>query len=161
MYLADKISYNEKLRKLHSDPTMLAKAVSIIKGNHKVSKRILEHLTRNFAIKYHLILKDDFVVIDEYRKNLPKSNVDPCRRGPRIILSYKGERIPTTLQQLESLIWVLSTPIMEFAENNYERIKQDLNQTKGIANKRKRYPSTLRPEGADFVLDIFTTEIEI
>lgn len=156
MSTLQRIKFNKYKQFLRENPELMHTMVQVIEGKHRVSKRIIEHLITNYAKKYHVILENDFLLYEEYRKNLPKSNMDPCRRGPRVKLKYTDRYVETTLQQLESLSWVLTTPIFAYAEENYDIIKKDLNIEKNIHTKKNTNHIHLpEVQNAHFVLDYF------
>jgi len=160
MSLGQRIKFIEFKKFFRDNSEMLESIVQIIEGKHKVSKRILEHLVTNFANSYKLVLpgKDGpFVVYEQYRLNLPKKNMDPCRRGPRIEFPFKDRFVETTLQQLESLRWVFTTPIFEYAQKNYDVIKKDLNLAKKIYTKKSTDHIKLPQKKTTSIIGMFPT----
>ena len=155
MSQGQKIKVNGFLQYFRDHPEFLDPVVQIIEGKHKVSKRILEHLVTNYAKNYKVILDGYYVVHDQYKLKLPKSNMDPCRRGERILFPYKDRFVETTLQQLESLKWVMSTNIFAYAVKHYEQIKKDLNIEKDIIPKKSTEHIILPTvENPHFVMDV-------
>jgi len=144
------IQYDKNVELLNENPDLFEVVVNIIegKGPHKLAKRVIEHLITNYAKKNNLVLENGFNVYENYKRMLPKSFMDPCCRGPRMPLKYKDRMVETTVQQVNSIVWVASTPILKYAMENYEVIKEDLNEQKKIftkksARKRAAASSTL------------------
>ena len=149
MSLAHLIVFNKEKQFLRAHPDIAGMVVNIIEQKEPWTLRILEHLITNYAAKYALCLDEHgeeaatgsggggFCVQEEYRKNLPKTELDPCQRGPRVSLPYCGRLVETTLPQLKCVIWIVSTPILAYARHNYEAIRKDLNIDKRLEPKKK------------------------
>jgi hypothetical protein len=139
MTKAELIVFNKHKRFLRENLEIADTVVSIIEQKFPASLRVFEHLVTNYAKKYNIVLGDkkDFVVRDEYKKNLPKATIDPCRRGPRVYIDHRGRQVETTLPQLNCVIWIATTPLLAYAREHYEVIRKDLNIAKRLVTKKK------------------------
>lgn len=130
----------------------LDRMLSIINGETKISLRIVDWFTTNYAKKYYTIYNTNnkrFKVYVDYKLKLrsySKKRFDPFCRWDRITIPYKNFYIQTTIGQLNFFKWAFDNEVIKYIENNYNVIEQDMNsrnstsknkQTKNIKKTRK------------------------
>ena len=122
--------------------------LNIINGESKISLRIVDWFATNYAKKHftnYIITKNNsnerFKVYDDYKLKLKaysKKRFDPFCRWDRINIPYKnGKYIQTTIGQLNFFKWALENNIIDYIENNYEKIEKDMNYRNSNSNKNK------------------------
>lgn len=122
--------------------------LNIINGESKISLRIVDWFATNYAKKHftnYIITKNNsnerFKVYDDYKLKLKaysKKRFDPFCRWDRINIPYKnGKYIQTTIGQLNFFKWALENNIINYIENNYEKIEKDMNDRNSNSNKNK------------------------
>lgn len=126
----------------------LKRILKIITGETKISLRIVDWFATNYAKKnftlYNIIEKNGntrrFKVYVDYKLKLKaysKKNFDPFCRWDRISIPYEnGTHIETTIGQLNFFKWTLENNIIQFIEDNYEDIENDMNK-RNSTSKRK------------------------
>jgi len=126
----------------------LKKMLAIIGGESNISLRIIDWFTTNYAKKYYVILngengKGRFKVYDDYKlmlKAYSKQRFDPFCRWQRITIPYKtkeGDGIETTIGQLNFFKWALENKIIDYIEENYEKIEIDMNSRNSTSRKKE------------------------
>lgn len=96
----------------------------------KISLRIIDWFVTNYSKKYNIIINNNFIVFLEYKSQLKaytKKIFDPFCRRQRIICCYHNTKINTTLGQLNFFRWTIENNILEYVEQNTERIENDMN----------------------------------
>lgn len=122
----------------------LDKMLKIITGESKISLRIIDWFTTNYAkkyfTKYNLGENKRFVVYNEYKLKLKaysKKRFDPFCRYEKTMFPYDGTRyIETTIGQLNFFRWSIENKIVDYVEEHYDEIEHDMN-TRNSASKRK------------------------
>jgi len=126
----------------------LDKILPIINGESKISLRIMDWFTTNYAKKnftvYSLNSYDDkkirFKVHNEYKlklKSYSKKRFDPFCRWDRIPFPYKDNtKIETTLGQLNFFKWVLENEVDKYIEQHYQEIELDMNHRNSSAKNK-------------------------
>lgn len=120
-----------------------------LNGTAKIAIRYIDWFVTNYAKKYHISYnrinsvtqkEELYDVYSDYRgllKGYKKHTFDPfCRDAnvPKIPFKYtKTDFIYTTFGQLNFYKWAIQNDVLKYVENNYEVIKQDLDET----NKNK------------------------
>jgi hypothetical protein len=120
------------------------KMLKIITGESKISLRIVDWFSTNYAKKYFTLYSIDesnrFKVYVDYKLKLKaysKKRFDPFCRWDRISIPYKGETcIETTIGQLNFFKWALENKVIQYIEDNYETIEKDMN-ARNSTSKRK------------------------
>jgi hypothetical protein len=119
------------------------KMLKIITGDSKISLRIIDWFTTNYAKKnYTLYMLDGkrFKVYDDYKLKLKaysKKRFDPFCRYQKISIPYKDDKfIETTIGQLNFFKWSIENKIVDYIEENYDIIERDMNN-RNSASKRK------------------------
>ena len=121
----------------------------IITGESKISLRIVDWFSTNYAKKYYTLYVIEqtaenvarrFKVYDDYKLKLKaysKKRFDPFCRWDRISIPYKdGKCIETTIGQLNFFKWALENKVVDYIEKNYETIEKDMNN-RNSTSKRK------------------------
>jgi hypothetical protein len=128
----------------YKDENNLNKMLKIITGESKISLRIVDWFTTNYAKKYYTLYNIDevnrFKVYFDYKLKLKaysKRRFDPFCRWDRISVPYKdGKFIETTIGQLNFFKWALENNVIKYIESNYEEIEKDMN-LRNSTSKRK------------------------
>lgn len=130
----------------------LEKMMQIITGESRISLRIVDWFATNYAKKFYTLYSyvDDagvekrFKVYVDYKLKLKaysKRRFDPFCRWDRISIPYKnGTFIETTIGQLNFFKWALENRIIEYIDDNYEDIEDDMN-SRNSTSKRKEMSS--------------------
>jgi hypothetical protein len=126
----------------------LSRMMQIITGESKISLRIVDWFATNYAKKHYTLYSfcDDmgderrFKVYVDYKLKLKaysKRRFDPFCRWDRISIPYKNDTfIETTIGQLNFFKWALENRIIEYIDENYDEIEQDMN-ARNSTSKRK------------------------
>ena len=125
------------------DDDSLNKMLSIINGTSRISLRIVDWFATNYAKKNYTIYNIDedkrFKVYVDYKLNLKaysKKRFDPFCRWERITIPYENEKyIQTTIGQLNFFKWALENKVIEYIENNYSEIENDMNSRNSTSKK--------------------------
>mgnify|MGYP001232634329 FL=1 len=135
-----------KLLEFYKDVENLDKMLGIINGDSKISLRIVDWFVTNYAKKYYTTyeLKTQnnrrFKVYIDYKLKLKaysKKRFDPFCRWDRINIPYKGDTVvQTTIGQLNFFKWALDNEIINFIDENFEKIEKDMN-SRNSTSKRK------------------------
>ena len=127
-----------KLLKFYSENTNFDKMINIINGSSSISLRIVDWFVTNYSKKnyiQYMINKDAKMekvnVYNDYKLKLKaysKKKFDPFCRWDRINVPYKEDKfIQTTLGQLNFFKWTIENQILEYIEENYKIIENDMN----------------------------------
>ena len=108
----------------------------IINGESKISLRIIDWFATNYAKKYYTLYSIHttgrrFKVYVDYKLKLKaysKKRFDPFCRWDRITIPYKnGTFIQTTIGQLNFFKWAIENDIVQYIEQHYGTIEDDMN----------------------------------
>ena len=140
----------DNLLKYYEKSNLLEEMLSIINGESKISLRIVDWFSTNYAKKnytvYNLNNGKRFKVYIDYKLKLraySKKRFDPFCRWERIIIPYKdGISIQTTIGQLNFFKWALENEVINYIEDNYETIETDMN-SRNSTSRRKNDPLNL------------------
>ena len=150
------------LMEFYKDENYLTRMLKIITGESKISLRIVDWFTTNYAKKYYTILDiydannsdtivKRFKVYVDYKLKLKaysKKRFDPFCRWDRISIPYKNNTcIETTIGQLNFFKWALENKVIDYIEENYENIEKDMN-CRNSTSKRKDLSSGTNNENA-------------
>jgi hypothetical protein len=136
------------LMDFYKNDEFLTKIMGIITGESKISLRIVDWFSTNYAKKYYTLYTIDedlvssrrFKVYIDYKLKLKaysKKRFDPFCRWDRISIPYNSESfIETTIGQLNFFKWALENKVIDFIENNYDIIEKDMN-SRNSTSKRK------------------------
>ncbi len=131
------------------DDKNLEKMLKIINGESKISLRIVDWFTTNYAKKDYTVYDNTdkfgktirFKVYNDYKLKLKaysKKRFDPFCRWERIAVPYKDKSIQTTIGQLNFFRWAIENKVIEYIENNYDTIEIDMNTRNSTAKKSDR-----------------------
>ena len=146
----------KNLMDFYQNKDHLFKMMHIINGESRISLRIIDWFVTNFAKKYYTVYEipvraDDklealstnaarFKVYNDYKLKLKayaKIRFDPFCRWSRISVPYDESRsMETTIGQLNFFKWAIDNRIIEYIENNYDMIENDMN-ARNSTSKRK------------------------
>jgi hypothetical protein len=139
-----------KLMLFYNNNNNLIKMLKIINGESKISLRIVDWFSTNYAKKFFTVFETDtvsrFRVYNDYKLKLKaysKRRFDPFCRWDRIKVPFgdKEFSIETTLGQLNFFKWAIENKIIDYIENNYEIIENDMNTNNSISKNKKHNDS--------------------
>jgi len=134
----------------YKDETNLNRMLKIITGESKISLRIVDWFSTNYAKKYYTIFSIDedsesgrrFKVYVDYKLKLKaysKKRFDPFCRWDRISIPYKKDTcIETTIGQLNFFKWALENKVIDYIEENYETIEKDMNNRNSTSKRKEQ-----------------------
>lgn len=122
----------------------MQKMLSIINGDSRISLRIVDWFATNYAKKHYTVYNLDndsrFKVYNDYKLNLKaysKKRFDPFCRWERITIPYlNNSYIQTTIGQLNFFKWAIQNKVVQYIEDNYTEIEQDMNGRNSSAKKK-------------------------
>lgn len=137
----------------------LTKMMRIINGESKISLRIVDWFVTNYAKKHYTIIRipsktdrpDDtdfvrFKVYNDYKLRLKayaKKRFDPFCRWERISIPFaENTSMETTIGQLNFFKWSIENRIIEYIEQHYDEIEDDMND-RNSTSKRRSTTSTI------------------
>ena len=120
------------------------KMLNVINGESKISLRIVDWFVTNYAKEKYVVYTLDnnrrIKVYDSYKLNLKaysKKRFDPFCRWDRITIPYKDDKhIQTTIGQLNFFKWAIENEVIDFIQENYKTIENDMNN-RNSTSKRK------------------------
>jgi hypothetical protein len=128
------------LLKFYEQNDNLDVMLQIINGHSKISLRIIDWFATNYAKKYFTVYAINneyskgsrrFKVYVDYKLKLKaysKKRFDPFCRWDRITIPYKnGTFIQTTIGQLNFFKWAIENDIVQYIEQHYDTIENDMN----------------------------------
>lgn len=130
----------------YNESDNLDKMLNIINGESKISLRIVDWFTTNYAKKYYTVyqLSDTnkrFKVYLDYKLKLrsySKKRFDPFCRWDRIVIPYKNDtHIQTTIGQLNFFKWAFENEVISFIALNYSLIESDMNNRNSTSKRNK------------------------
>lgn len=131
-----------------SDRKYLDKVIPIITGKSKISLRILDWFVTNYSkknnIQYEITQNNkrkNFIVYIDYKsqlKGVSKCNFDPfCRRERISFIDHDNNELITTVGQLNFFRWSLENNILDYINENYDVIEEDMNNSLRNLYKKK------------------------
>jgi len=120
----------------------------IINGESKISLRIVDWFATNYAKKNYTLYDLEnssgelkrFKVYLDYKLKLKaysKRRFDPFCRWERITIPYhEDSHIQTTIGQLNFFKWALENKVVEYIEQHYDEIENDMNSRNSNSKKR-------------------------
>ena len=142
-----------KIMKFYNKNNNLNKMLSIINGESKISLRIIDWFTTNYAKKnftvYETKRNPRFKVYDNYKLKLKaykKSRFDPFCRWERIQVPFGDNEysIETTIGQLNFFKWAIEYDIINYIEANYKDIEEDMNINNSLSRSKKNTHNNTR-----------------
>ena len=140
----------QKLMLFYNNYDHLNKMLKIINGESKISLRIVDWFSTNYAKKFFTVYNTDIVprfrVYNDYKLKLKaysKRRFDPFCRWDRIKVPFgdKEFSIETTICQLNFFKCAIENKIIDYIENNYELIEYDMNTNNSISKNKKHNDS--------------------
>ena len=127
----------------------LNKMMRIINGESKISLRIVDWFVTNFAKKNYTIYEIPvssnsnetvrFKVYNDYKLKLKaysKRRFDPFCRWERISIPYDNNSfMETTIGQLNFFKWAIENRIVDYIEENYQDIENDMNHRNSTSKR--------------------------
>ena len=124
--------------------------MSVINGESKISLRIVDWFVTNYAKKNYTVydlpinkgntvIKTRFKVYNDYKLKLKaysKKRFDPFCRWERITIPFNQKHIETTIGQLNFFKWALENKVIDYIEQNYQTIENDMNNRNSSSKKR-------------------------
>jgi hypothetical protein len=139
-----------KLMEFYNKNDNLNRMLSIINGESRISLRIVDWFSTNYAKKYNTTYDiggcERFKVYNDYKLKLKaysKKRFDPFCRWERIKMPF-GDRefsIETTIGQLNFFKWAIENKIIHFIEEHMSDIEEDMNLNNSISKTKKHNDS--------------------
>lgn len=135
------------LMDFYRDEKTLSRMLKIITGESKISLRIVDWFSTNYAKKYYTLIQDPeginrFKVYVDYKLKLKaysKRRFDPFCRWERISIPYKKDTcIETTIGQLNFFKWALENKVIDYIEENYDTIEKDMNNRNSTSKRKEQ-----------------------
>ena len=131
------------LMEFYKNHDNLVKMMKIINGESKISLRIVDWFVTNYAKKnftiYELDESNRFKVYHDYKLKLKaysKKRFDPFCRWERITIPYdENNHMETTIGQLNFFKWAIENKIIEYIQQNYNTIEDDMNSRNSTSKK--------------------------
>jgi hypothetical protein len=139
-----------KLMLFYNADDNLNKMLCIINGESKISLRIVDWFSTNYAKKWFTVYDLEgcprFRVYNDYKLKLKaysKRRFDPFCRWERIKVPFGDQQysIETTIGQLNFFKWAIENKIIDYIEKNYTDIEFDMNSNNSISKSKKHNDS--------------------
>ena len=139
-----------KLMIFYNVDNNLTNMLRIINGESKISLRIVDWFSTNYAKKFFTVYNTEqtprFRVYNDYKLKLKaysKRRFDPFCRWDRIKVPFGDQQysIETTIGQLNFFKWAVENKIIDYIENNYAEIENDMNSNNSISKTKKHNDS--------------------
>uniref|UniRef100_A0A6C0I4Q7 Uncharacterized protein n=1 Tax=viral metagenome TaxID=1070528 RepID=A0A6C0I4Q7_9ZZZZ len=145
------------LMEFYKNKENLNKMMCIINGESKISLRIVDWFVTNYAKKHYTIImlpssnpQDNdmtrFKVYNDYKLKLKayaKKRFDPFCRWERISVPFsENVSMETTIGQLNFFKWSIENRIIDYIEQHYQEIEEDMND-RNSTSKRRTTSSTV------------------
>ena len=138
----------KNFREYYSDQENMDKMISIINGQSAISLRIVDWFTTNYSKKYWTVYNIEkngetvrFKVFDDYKLKLKaysKKRFDPFCRWDRVTFPYgENKYIQTTVGQLNFFKWAIEHKVIDYINNHYKEIDNDMNLRNSLGNKKR------------------------
>jgi hypothetical protein len=122
----------------------------VINGESRISLRIVDWFVTNYAKKNYTVydlpinksntvIKTRFKVYNDYKLKLKaysKKRFDPFCRWERITIPFNQKHMETTIGQLNFFKWALENKVIDYIEQNYQTIENDMNNRNSSSKKR-------------------------
>ena len=141
------------LMKFYNENNNMDKILPIINGQSPLSLRLIDWFATNYSKKNYTVYnikkrngeERRFKVYIDYKLKLKaysKKRFDPFCRWERINIPYKNNTyIQTTIGQLNFFKWALENKVIDYIEDNYEIIENDMNK-RNSTSKRNNASNT-------------------
>jgi len=143
------------LLSFYKDQRHIHTMMRIINGESKISLRIVDWFVTNFAKKNYTVYEllnhrnqpTRFKVYNDYKLKLKaysKKRFDPFCRWERISIPYNGDQyMETTIGQLNFFKWAIENKIVDYIQEFYDVIENDMNNRNSTAKRRSPTEPTL------------------
>ncbi len=125
--------------------------MGIINGESNISLRIVDWFVTNYSKKNYTIYelpipKRDgqtivrFKVYHDYKLKLKaysKKRFDPFCRWERITIPFGEKHMETTIGQLNFFKWAIENKVIQYIENNYQIIENDMNNRNSTSKNKE------------------------
>jgi len=147
----------DNLMEFYDKKENLLKMMRIINGESKISLRIVDWFVTNFAKKnftvYELNESSRFKVYNDYKLKLKaysKKRFDPFCRWERISIPYDEKSyMETTIGQLNFFKWAIENKIVDYIQDNYQIIENDMNSRNSTSKKNQSINSVVESVAGD------------
>lgn len=157
----------KNLMDFYNNKDNLCKMLSIINGESKISLRIVDWFVTNYAKMHYTVYELQFnkcistkevetirfKVYTDYKlklKSYSKKKFDPFCRWDRISIPYNEEKyMETTIGQLNFFKWAIENKIIDYIENHYNTILNDMN----LRNSTSKRKQTLKMDNENSTLE--------
>ncbi len=137
----------DKLMEFYNNDNNLEKIISIINGESTISLRLIDWFATNYSKKHYVMYnlieygsEKRFKVWSDYKLKLraySKKRFDPFCRWERIVIPYKNNiHIQTTIGQLNFFKWALENKVLEYIEQHFDEINQDMLNRNSSSKKK-------------------------
>ena len=140
----------KNLTEFYKDTNNLKTMMSVINGETRISLRIVDWFVTNYAKKnytiynipvqkYETVSQSRFKVFNDYKLKLKaysKRRFDPFCRWERISVPFNDKHMETTIGQLNFFKWAIENKVIEYIENNYVQIENDMNNRNSTSKNR-------------------------
>jgi hypothetical protein len=139
-----------RLTEFYNKDNNLDKMLKIINGESRISLRIIDWFSTNYAKKNFTTFEtktcNRFKVYNDYKLKLKaysKRRFDPFCRWDRIKMPFGDNEysIETTIGQLNFFKWAIENGIIKYIEDNYSIIEEDMNMNNSISKMKKHNDS--------------------
>lgn len=137
----------DKLLDFYYKNNCLQKMLSIINGTSKISLRIVDWFSTNYSKKNFTMFETTkttrFKVYEDYKLKLKaysKKRFDPFCRWERIQIPIEKDSeycFETTIGQMNFFKWAIENKIIDYIENHYNEIEQDMNENNSLSKTRQ------------------------
>jgi hypothetical protein len=144
----------QHLMEFYQQNNHLNKMMKIINGDSNISLRIVDWFVTNYSKKYYTVYDIPisytneenpetmrFKVYNDYKLKLKaysKKRFDPFCRWERITIPYDTDtNMETTIGQLNFFKWAIENKIIEYIENHYQIIENDMNMRNSTSKRNK------------------------
>lgn len=135
--------------KFYNTDNRLQQMLGIINGESRISLRIVDWFSTNYAKKFFTVYpltKNGqtirFKVYQDYKLRLKaysKKRFDPFCRWDRINIPYQGDSyIQTTIGQLNFFKWAIENKVIDYINENYTAIENDMNSRNSSSRRKER-----------------------
>ena len=147
----------ESLNKFYSVPYNRDKLINILNDHDSISLRSIDWFITNYSKKnntYYIVYHDEnnIPTFDEsgnYKSNMnvfhsyksqlkaySKKRFDPFCRWERITIPFMEKHMETTIGQLNFFKWAIEYKVIDYIEENYQQIENDMNSRNTSSKKR-------------------------
>jgi hypothetical protein len=156
LYISNKLQTQNDLLlnslvEFYKDEQHVETIMKIINGESRISLRIVDWFVTNYAKKFYTIYEitiyrgdtistQRFKVFNDYKLKLKaysKRRFDPFCRWERITIPFGEKHMETTIGQLNFFKWAIENKVIQYIENNYITIENDMNSRNSTSKKRE------------------------